>query len=500
MPIAADVLSPRLREVGRLRIGEKLTKKVVRNGKPTTVTYPSAIETFRFTSKDEAVLIRVADHFGGDVEAWDNDGVGQFQVVTEHKALEVVLPRAEMALSQWLELWSAGGCKRRCDGHRETISDGACLCNPADRECDPHTRLSVMLPELPGIGLWRVDTQSWNAAAEILGAVMVANAYGAEHIPARLLVEFRDGKKDGKKTHFPVIALDLNISQRELTAAARRRALGAGTFAELNPDPRDDAMRKLQATFREVYPKGATQDDVYYREERLGWSSAILGRLVTTWNGPESPNELSLVDVLTLQRALDESRMFQPDQVPGVSPDVIPGTSAGPALTSGPAGISEGEGEKDAPVSGKAPEDLGSPLPSEGLADGPGPGTGNGPDAEGARAEAGAKPVNTEPVTKPSASARSRPKPDLRAAQAEATQARQQFQETERVPTDVLHTLPPAVRDGIVKFFEGDLDRSREIVERAMHMGQGGIAMDQEWPQDRLARFKARFPTGTFDE
>lgn len=252
MPIAPIVLQRRLREVGRIRIGEK---KVSAKGK----TYPAKLSTFRFTSRDEQIIRRVAELLGGTPEPWEAEG--QWQVATPSSSIEVVLPPPDVAFSQYLELWSAGGCLRRCDGVRELLKDTDCICDADARECKPHTRLSVMLPDLPGIGLWRIDTGGFNAAAELQGAIELARTYGAPYLPARLRVEVRKDKKDGKTREYPVPVLDLDVPLRAFAALASADRstgeIGPGfkPVPELPPGPQTSVLEQLTEVGKEEKPK-----------------------------------------------------------------------------------------------------------------------------------------------------------------------------------------------------------------------------------------------------
>lgn len=232
MPIVD--LQRRLREAGRIRLGDKGG----RNGAPRK------LGTFRLTGPDEKLLQAAADVFGGTVEPWPEMD-GQYQVTTDATSMDVIIPPTEMAHSVWYEQWSGGGCQRRCDGTWDTITDRACDCNPEDRACKPHTRLSVMLTALPGIGVWRLDTQGWNAATELQGAVDMIQQVAARGtmLPARLLLVRREqkvivgGKPQTRK--FVVPALDVDVQMTSLGAGApvaAAPALSAGV-AELEAGP-----------------------------------------------------------------------------------------------------------------------------------------------------------------------------------------------------------------------------------------------------------------------
>lgn len=256
-------LQRRLREIGRIRLGE------TRQGRDGP--YPAKLTTFRLTAPDRAVIDAAADHWGGKVEPWAAPSGRQWQVVTETDTLGCVVPTADMAFSQWYELWSGGGCQRRCDGRTELLSDGPCLCDPADRECAPTSRLNVLLTDLPGLGMWRVESHGWNAAVELAGvvAVLAAASDQGQFLPARLRVEERAVKRPGKdgkpETHrFVVPVLDLGLSLLSLGKGQGGAAtsLGQGEPAAqpqaVEPPPPGQLGQPEQPEQPEVGAKRAT--------------------------------------------------------------------------------------------------------------------------------------------------------------------------------------------------------------------------------------------------
>lgn len=228
----------RLPEAGRLRFG-------VRTGKAM-----KAIDTWRVTSHDEESIRQVAAIYGGKVEAWtDAPTPGQWQVTTEASELQVVLPPEP--LSAYYELWSGGGCQRRCDGVRcEVVGagpDGAelqdvdCICSAQETmECEPHLRLSVILEEIRFGGVWRMETKSWNALAEIPGMVaMIEQVQQRGLSRAVLSLEHRKSVTAGQTRRFVLPVLGLADSMTVLAAGAvgppappDSRALPAGQEAD----------------------------------------------------------------------------------------------------------------------------------------------------------------------------------------------------------------------------------------------------------------------------
>lgn len=240
MPGTMIELQRRMREIGRIKLGVQV---------PTSKggSRPSALDTFRFTSSDTRALATIAELWGGEVADWNESPIdGRYQVLTTSSEIDVlVLPRSITQLAQSYELWSGGGCKRRCDGRHDQITDQPCECDPENRECKLTTRLSVMLADVPGFGVWRLESHGYYAAVELPApAEMLATL--AEHgdmVPAVLRLERREVKRPGEPTkQFVVPALDAKLTPRALMGAVLTRTPignGASRLVEL-PAPSDD--------------------------------------------------------------------------------------------------------------------------------------------------------------------------------------------------------------------------------------------------------------------
>lgn len=211
----------RARELGRIRLGQVVATS---NGK----TRPSKLESFRFTSHSRELLEQVAALYGGTVAEWSPQGGGAkaWELLTPVKRVPILVP--PQPVSQWYELWSGGGCQRRCDGTTDVISDKPCLCSPEPeaRECKPTTRLNVMLRDVPGLGVWRLESHGYYAAAE-LPAVAEFLAQARGYVPAALVLEERVVKRQGETRRYMVPAIEVE----EITPAE----LMAGTAQTLSP-------------------------------------------------------------------------------------------------------------------------------------------------------------------------------------------------------------------------------------------------------------------------
>jgi hypothetical protein len=227
MAIKPYLIQRRMMELGRVRLGEKGSK-----GEPRRLT------TLRFTSASKLLLDAIAEKHGGEV----GRGRAPPTKATSRSSpdadqVDIILPPVysdtdgspTAPYSQYFEQWSAGGCARRCDGETESLSGKPCLCAAAvaangeeARQCKVTTRVSFMIPDVPGLGVWRLESHGYNAAVELPGTLEVLMLAAAEHkfIPAVLRVEQRTKKVPGEGTRrfiVPVIELP-HVTVRQLAA------------------------------------------------------------------------------------------------------------------------------------------------------------------------------------------------------------------------------------------------------------------------------------------
>ena len=210
-------LQRRYMTLGKIRLGDKGAK-----GQPQKLT------AFRLTSASLPLLTAAAALYGGEPRPWAGaPDEGTFELYTTANVLDVIVPptfsqrdgSASAAYSQYFELWSGGGCTRRCDGETELITGKACMCDPEKRECKITTRASLMLPRVPGLGIWLLESHGWNAATEMTGTLELLRMAAEDNrfIRANLRLEQRTKKVPGEPTRkfsVPVIELpDTTIGQ-----------------------------------------------------------------------------------------------------------------------------------------------------------------------------------------------------------------------------------------------------------------------------------------------
>ena len=283
-------------QIGRIRLGQLVATS---NGKMR----PDKLSTFRFTTASRVAADAIAELYGGEVRDWQR---GQFEVITRKSEIGVTVPPRDQVISQWYEMWSKGGCQRRCDSQHEQISNGPCLCphaEDADDEqavadaalkraglaklnppgaCKLVTRISVMIPDLPGLGIFRLDSGSYYAASEIGDAALLMQAARDKGVllPAMLRIEQRQRIAGGKTTNYPVPVLEVLATFRQIASGALE---GGGIMAQLPPAPGEQPRAITAAPSRavpaeHVPPPAAEPEEDWQRAEAI----AARARTATT--------------------------------------------------------------------------------------------------------------------------------------------------------------------------------------------------------------------------
>lgn len=211
----------RMVELGRIRTGD-------RGG---TNRAPRKLSKFRLTSASRPLLEAAARVYGGTVRAWqDGPDDGLWELLTETDVLDIMVPPVITAYSQSYEVWDAGGCSVRCDGRWESIAGEPCSHGIEHDGMKVTTRVSVILPKLPGLGTWRLETHGWNAAATLPASLdlLIQAGQRSTWLPATLRLEPRtqktrvNGKPQTRKFSVPVIDI-AGLTFEEMVA------LGSGT-------------------------------------------------------------------------------------------------------------------------------------------------------------------------------------------------------------------------------------------------------------------------------
>lgn len=230
-------LQRRFAEVGRIRAGAKGAKG-----------QPQKLDAWRLTSANRQALEAAAELYGGDVREWANAPTpGQFELFTETRTLDIMVPPSQEPYSAWYEQWSGGGCEKRCDGIRDHLNDQPCTCNPDDRACKPTLRVSLALHRIPGLGVWRYESHGFYAATELPATLdLLAAASGrGQYLTGFLRLEERASKTKANGTRrFLVPVLDLEQTIGEL----------AGLSSPLTRQLASPAPTAVEATERATLP------------------------------------------------------------------------------------------------------------------------------------------------------------------------------------------------------------------------------------------------------
>ncbi|MFF2964291.1 hypothetical protein ACFVT1_36615 [Streptomyces sp. NPDC057963] len=277
-------LQRQARELGRLRTGWS-----VPSDKPNGRPRPVKSKTWVVSSHAEHYVTAAAEAWGGTVERWQPQGAGapQFRVITEAEQIDALLPPGD-PLSQCNEMWNKGGCMRRCDGQTEQLSHQPCICMQQFGEdwhqqkkgtvCAATSRLSVVLPDMPDVGVWRAETHSFYAANEMAGTVdMVLSGTGGQGlVPVTLRIEPRTRVAGGQTKHFPVVVVEIRgITTRQALTGPLPTALaldpsGSRAVAAIEA-PRPDYLARaegaltvddVQDVYRDAHAAGHLNDEL----------------------------------------------------------------------------------------------------------------------------------------------------------------------------------------------------------------------------------------------
>lgn len=253
---------PRLPVAGRIRLGIKVPFV---NSRGERRTKPVALDTFRFTSRHEDDIIRLAEMYGGEPKGWkDSKSEDRFEVISTSSEIRVALPPEPLGDS-FYELYGGKGMERQCDGvtcsttvngpHGPEPADKPCVCRERGvKECKPMLRLAVLIPELRLRGVWRMHTSSEAALDELPGMVSTLQHLQGEGLTEGLL-RLEKRQSQGGRQHFVVPALGIAESLEGLIAGRARLAAlpaaepGPGVeagfvrpFTALPPGPDDEVV------------------------------------------------------------------------------------------------------------------------------------------------------------------------------------------------------------------------------------------------------------------
>lgn len=285
MPIkgVSDIL--RMPRLGKIRLGVKEVSQ------RTQREYPKAVDYFVVDPEDGITSPASAAAFARVY----GDKPRELDVLFPTNAIEEFFP-------QWLKRYGSGsGLLCKGDGeHAQAVDKDSgelidVICNPEEcpaykadpPQCRRVGTLQFLLPRVPGLGVWQIDTTSFYSIVNLNSALrFVAHLTGGRiaMIPLKLRLKPQEVAPGGKKKIVHV--LDLACEQvrlQDVLAAAQQPALTAQmpTLDESSP-PEDLYARSVRgpqdAAEAEAPAPGpeapALPEDVSRGLEILGWTEA----------------------------------------------------------------------------------------------------------------------------------------------------------------------------------------------------------------------------------
>ena len=169
----------------------------------------------RVTSPVRAVVEDIAAAYEGDaVAVWERqDGPSEWETRLRPRPIRVTLLPGS-SLSQWWEHWSGGSCDRRCDGSHDIVGNRPCSCPPVDErtdrehDCQPVSRVTLLLPRMTMLCAGRLDTGSRIAASSLMGTIQAAAVLLDQGVLVAGTLYVRTREQGARHYSWPEITLD----------------------------------------------------------------------------------------------------------------------------------------------------------------------------------------------------------------------------------------------------------------------------------------------------
>ena len=221
-----------LTTVGEIRVGAKVTG-TTKDGRE--YTRPDKLTEFRFTSADKSALEQIAAMYGGEVQPWEGHP-GEYELFSKASEIYVTLMPGVSVPKTEYAAWAASALLRSCDGETcktyidGEIIDGPCVCadrsalmallSPAKRndaakleshleaaQCKMTTRITFQLPGTTALGGWKLSTNSYYAAAELVPTIeTLMSLSNGQPVTVKLAIEPRTSNTNGKKDFVVLVA------------------------------------------------------------------------------------------------------------------------------------------------------------------------------------------------------------------------------------------------------------------------------------------------------
>ena len=307
MPIKGRSDVSRIPRIGKIHLGVKQKSERSGNEYPTAVDYfvvkpdestsENAVEAFRSVYGDRPCEITVA---------FPSNNPEQFfpQFLSSYRRV-----------GERYELYCKGDGEtaNRVDGQGGRIQV-QCLYRDCpvfqEGKCKELGQLQFFLPDVPGIGVWQLDTSSWHTTINLNGSiqmVMVLTGGRIAMVPLKLRIVPKVVNPDGRpKT---VYVLTLGIDDMKLTDFMTRTPLLTATMPSVEPIPEDELPDDLYLDTQIVDDKLGMQEEPGHESVSEGADIAAVSEVKFK---PYRDTEAAMVRLASLDGELLELLTAEP--------------------------------------------------------------------------------------------------------------------------------------------------------------------------------------------
>lgn len=241
MPIKGISEITRLPRMGKIRLGIK--KKSEKSG----AEYPEKTDYFVVDPNDEAIMEEVRRAYGEKPKALDiifpiDDPDQIFPQFMKRYSFSTLICKGDGVDATEIVLDKDGkktGEKQvKCEGcphQKDFIKDGKKI----NRKCRPMASLQFLLPKVPGLGVWQLDTSSFHSIINVnAGLKLVQTIYKRiSGVPLRLILSPRTVKAEGRAKTVYVISLSIEGTLQNAMRDNSTKAISTEAPKALLPAP-----------------------------------------------------------------------------------------------------------------------------------------------------------------------------------------------------------------------------------------------------------------------
>jgi hypothetical protein len=273
MPIKGVSDVERLPRIGKVRLGiKKISGK--KNAQGQDITYPEKTDYFVMDPDDDAILAEIEKIYSKNPKALDimfaTDDLEQVfpQYLKRYSygtlvckgdgvtATEVQFGKKMISGKEVTE--KTGTVQRSCEGCQYAKDIITKEGKKIARRCKPLASLMILLPRVPGIGVWQLDTSSYHSIVGVNAGLRLVNQLykRISGIPLKLLLKPRQVNAEGRAKTVYTLSLSIEGTlQAALKASASAPALVGKTTKALMPGPDEEHAE-------DHFPAGAEEQGV----------------------------------------------------------------------------------------------------------------------------------------------------------------------------------------------------------------------------------------------